>query len=82
MLRSGCGAAAETKEENIRETKWRPADRRTGGRAKRITDENGETEKTHLIWEWTGFQTYEESGTNVDGFGCRSDEERNSSMEK
>ena len=36
MLRSGCGAAAESKGENIRDMKWRPADRRTGGRAKRI----------------------------------------------
>ena len=27
---------AEPKEENIRETKWRPADRRAGGRVKRI----------------------------------------------
>ena len=36
VLRSECGAAAETKEENIRDVKWRPADRRTGGRAERI----------------------------------------------
>ena len=36
MLRSGCGAAAESKEENIRDMKWRPVDRRTGGRAERI----------------------------------------------
>ena len=36
MLRSGSGTAAEAKEENIRDVKWRPAGRRTGGRAKRI----------------------------------------------
>ena len=36
MLRSECGAAAESKEENIRGTKWRPADRKTSGRAERI----------------------------------------------
>ena len=36
MLCSECGAAAESKEEDIRGTKWRPAGRRTGGRAKRI----------------------------------------------
>ena len=36
MLRSSCGVAAETKGENIRNMKWRPADRRAGGRAKRI----------------------------------------------
>ena len=34
MLRSEYGVAAELKEENIRRTKWRPADRRTGGRMK------------------------------------------------
>ena len=39
VLRSGCGAAAETKEENIRDVKWRPADRRAGGRAKWIKTE-------------------------------------------
>ena len=43
MLRSECGAAAESKEENIRGTKGRPADQRTGGRAERIKDEKGET---------------------------------------
>ena len=32
MLHSGCGAAAETKRESIRDMKWRPADRRAGGR--------------------------------------------------
>ena len=36
MLCSECGAAAETKEENIRDMKWRPAGRRTDGRARRI----------------------------------------------
>ena len=36
MLRNGCGVAAESEEENIRGTEWRPADRRSGGRAKQI----------------------------------------------
>ena len=36
MLRSECRTAAEPKEENIRETKWRPADRRAGGRVEQI----------------------------------------------
>ena len=31
-----CIATAESKEENIQDMKWRLADRRTGGRAKRI----------------------------------------------
>ena len=31
-----CVATAESKEESIRDMKWRPADRRTGGRAKQI----------------------------------------------
>ena len=37
MLRNECGTAAESKGENIRGAKWRPADRRTGGRAERTT---------------------------------------------
>ena len=31
-----CVTAAETKKESIRDMKWRPAGRRSGGRAKRI----------------------------------------------
>ena len=50
VLCSECGAAAETKEENIRGTKWRPADQRTGGRAKRIKDEKGETRRRNYYW--------------------------------
>ena len=49
MLRSGCGAAAESKEENIRGTKWRPADRRTGGRAKRIRTKRVKQEDVSII---------------------------------
>ena len=36
VLRSGCGAAAESKRKTYERLKWRPVDRRTGGRAKRI----------------------------------------------
>ena len=49
MLRSGCGAAAETKEENIRCLKWRPADRRTGGRAKWIKTRKVKQEDVSII---------------------------------
>ena len=49
MLRSGCGAAAESKEENIRRTKWRPVDRRTGGRAKRIKTRQVKQEDVSII---------------------------------
>ena len=54
MLRSRCGAAAETKEENIRGTKWRPVDRRTGGRAKRIKMRKVKQEDVSIIE--TGFR--------------------------
>ena len=57
MLRSECGAAADSKEENIREIKWRPADRRTSGRAKRIKMEKVKQEDVSIIG--TGFRLEE-----------------------
>ena len=57
MLRSECGAAAESKEESIRRTKWRPADRRTGGRAKRIRTRKVKQKDASVIG--TGFHLRE-----------------------
>ena len=84
VLRSGCGAAAETKRESIRDMKWRPADRRTGGRAKQIRMKRVKQEGVSIRGtdRVTGFQKCEASGMKVDEFGFRSGEVRNSSMEK
>ena len=81
VLCNECGAAADSKEENIQGTKWRPADRRTGGRADRI-ETRKEKKKTYLILEWGSVQENGESGMNVDRSAHRSGEARNSSMER
>ena len=81
VLRSECGAAAESKAENIREIKWRPADRRTGGRAKRIKTRKVKQEGVSII----GTEFHQEPGrlgANVDRSRCWSGEVRNSSMER
>ena len=44
-----CVADVESKEESIRGTKWRPVDRRTGGRAKRIRTKGVKQEDISII---------------------------------
>ena len=53
VLWSGGDTVTESKEESIRDKKWRPVGRRTGGRAKQIKNEKGETEKTRLGIRWS-----------------------------
>ena len=81
-----CVADAEQlrnlKEENIRDMKWRPADRRTGGRAKRIKTKTVKQEDASKYRNGPVLQECVTSGINVDGSGYRSGEARNSSMEK
>ena len=57
MLRSECGAAADSKGESIRGTKWRPADRRASGRAERIRTRKAKQEDVFNIG--TGFHSKE-----------------------
>ena len=46
MQHSGCGTAVETKEENIRDWKWKPMDRRAEGGAKRTKTKEVKHEDT------------------------------------
>ena len=62
MLRSECEAAAESKEENIREIKWRPADRRTGGRAKQIKTRKVKQEDVSICRNGVPFRRTEVRG--------------------